>query len=303
MRRRLVAVGVLVLLLAAVAVGGLMSGGSGTTRHRACPRDGGACARHSRRSSPRTRPSRPGQRPGGRPRCGRRVPEARRRRATRCRPRRCSRRSPTGRRSRGAPRAARATGSRSGRRDAQGLDNEYRDRSVYNAGTPDFSGRIAHVAIDPNCRANGQCTLWIANANGGVWRTNNALDASPKWQYVSNGFEHNNTASIELDPNDKQGRTLYVGTGEPNACGSGCEAGVGIYYSKNAGNTWVGPLGRDELQQPGRRLDRGQARRLEDDLRRLGPRGPRRLERLLRRRGRAHPGCPALRALPLDERR
>ena len=60
---------------------------------------------------------------------------------------------------------------------AQGLDNQYRDRSVYNAGTPDFSGRIAHVAIDPNCSENGQCTLWIANANGGVWRTNNALDA------------------------------------------------------------------------------------------------------------------------------
>ena len=146
----------------------------------------------------------------------------------------------------------RASGGKSdwkplGPTDAQGLDNEYRDRGVYNAGTPDFSGRIAHVAIDPNCRENGQCTLWIANANGGVWRTNEALDASPKWQYVSSGFEHNNTASIELDPNDKQGRSLYVGTGEPNACGSGCEAGVGIYYSKNAGNSWVGPLGRESF--------------------------------------------------------
>jgi len=143
----------------------------------------------------------------------------------------------------------RATGGKSdwkplGPSDALGLDVEFRDRSVYNAGTESFSGRIAHAAIDPNCNANGQCTLWIANANGGVWRTNNALDASPKWEYVSNGFEHNNTASIELDPNDKQARSLYVGTGEPNACGSGCEAGVGIYYSKNAGNTWVGPLGR-----------------------------------------------------------
>jgi hypothetical protein len=130
---------------------------------------------------------------------------------------------------------------------AKGLFNPYRDRSVYNAGTPDFSGRIAHVAIDPNCRANGQCTLWIANANGGIWRTNNALDDSPSWQYVSNGFEHNNTASIELDPNDKQGRALWVGTGEPNACGSGCEAGVGLYFSTNAGNSWVGPIGREQF--------------------------------------------------------
>ena len=146
----------------------------------------------------------------------------------------------------------RATGGKSdwrplGPTSALALPNELRDRSVYNSATPDFSGRIAHVAIDPDCRPNGQCTLWIANANGGVWRTNNALDASPRWQYVSNGFEHNNTASIALDPNDKQNRTLFVGTGEPNACGSGCEAGVGIYKSTNAGNTWVGPLGRESF--------------------------------------------------------
>src|SRR6185503_18929560 len=32
---------------------------------------------------------------------------------------------------------------------AKSLPNPYRDRAVYNAGTPDFSGRIAHVAIDP----------------------------------------------------------------------------------------------------------------------------------------------------------
>ena len=146
----------------------------------------------------------------------------------------------------------RASGGKSdwkplGPTDGQGLPNQFRDRSDDTAGTPNYSGRIAHVAIDPNCRENGQCTLWIANANGGVWRTNNALDASPKWQFVSAGFDHQNTASIALDPNDKQGRSLYVGTGEPNACGSGCEAGVGIYYSTNAGNTWVGPLGRESF--------------------------------------------------------
>src|SRR4051795_7928117 len=31
------------------------------------------------------------------------------------------------------------------------LPNPYRDRSVYTAATQDFSGRIAHVAIDPKC--------------------------------------------------------------------------------------------------------------------------------------------------------
>ena len=64
---------------------------------------------------------------------------------------------------------------------------------------------------------------------------------------MSAGFEHNNVASIELDPNDKQSRDLWVGTGEPNACGSGCEAGVGLYFSKNGGNSWTGPYGRESF--------------------------------------------------------
>jgi len=136
---------------------------------------------------------------------------------------------------------------------AKGLPNQYRDRDVYNAGTPDFSGRIAHTVIDPNCRDagndddddnGGRCRLWIANANGGVWRTNNALARTPSWRYLSDGFEHNNVASLELDPNDKRSSTIYAGTGEPNACGSGCEAGVGIYKSTNGGNRWTGPFGQ-----------------------------------------------------------
>ena len=92
------------------------------------------------------------------------------------------------------------------------------------------------------------CTLWIANANGGVWRTNNALDATPE---VAVRLERLRAQQHRLDrarPERQAGRaTLYVGTGEPNACGSGCEAGVGIYYSKNAGNTWIGPLGRESF--------------------------------------------------------
>jgi hypothetical protein len=135
---------------------------------------------------------------------------------------------------------------------ARGLPNAFRDRSVYNAGTPDFSGRIAHAAIDPNCggankgggRGRSDCRLWIANANGGVWMTRDALRDDPEWEYVSESFEHNNTASIELDPNDDRANTLWVGTGEPNACGSGCEAGVGLYKSTNGGRNWHGPFGR-----------------------------------------------------------
>ena len=70
-----------------------------------------------------------------------------------------------------------------------------------------------------------------------------ANNEGPRWEYLSGGFAGNNVASLALDPNDAAVNTIWAGTGEPNACGSGCEAGVGIYMSTNGGRTWKGPIG------------------------------------------------------------
>ena len=203
----------------------------------------------------------------------------------------------------------------------KGLPNPYRDRAVYNAGTPDFSGRIAHTVIDPGCgRGNDEmgCRLWIANANGGVWRTNNALAQNPQWQYLSEEFEHNSINSLELDPNDGNSNTIWAGTGESNACGSGCEAGVGIYKSTNSGTKWSGPFGQSSGLACGTGSSTATCNAFynravasievkpgdsERDVRRLRPRDSRAHELVLRRRRRAHPGSGALRALPLARRR
>ena len=133
------------------------------------------------------------------------------------------------------------------------LTNVFRDRTVYTTGTENFGGRTVHAVISPDCKpAPGDCTLWIAASNGGVWRTDNALAADnpatpeyegPSWEFVSATFEQQNTSSLELDPNDH--KTLWAGTGEPNACGSGCEVGVGVYQSKDGRKGWRGPLGAD----------------------------------------------------------
>jgi hypothetical protein len=103
------------------------------------------------------------------------------------------------------------------------------------------SGRATSVAIDPNC-APGHCRLWVFAAGGGVWRTKNALDGEPSWQFLSGSFGINSGSSIVLDPNDPTGDTLYVGTGEANASGDSA-AGVGLYKSTDGGDTWAGPLG------------------------------------------------------------
>ena len=137
------------------------------------------------------------------------------------------------------------------------LTNLFRDRTVYTAGTENFSGRVGHGVMAPDCQPPpAACTMWIGATNGGVWRTNNALAVDnpatpeyegPTWEFISGTFENQSVAALELDPNDN--KTLWAGTGEPNACGSGCEVGVGVYRSTDArkGMGWEGPLGSREF--------------------------------------------------------
>lgn len=111
-------------------------------------------------------------------------------------------------------------------------------------------GRTTSLALSSHCR-NDRCTLWVGPAGGGIWRTRNALDDQPRWDYLSEKFEINSVGSIAMDPNDPDGDTLWVGTGEANACGSGCEAGVGLYMSTNGGDSWKGPIGQSVFNARG----------------------------------------------------
>jgi hypothetical protein len=120
--------------------------------------------------------------------------------------------------------------------------NPFRNRYVYVPNEYVAAGRTSHSVIDPNC-GPASCRYWIANAGGGIWRTDNVLAPQPKWEYLSDEFQHNNTAALELDPNDPTSNVLYAGTGEPNTCRSGCIAGAGFYRSKDGGKHWSGPLG------------------------------------------------------------
>jgi hypothetical protein len=128
--------------------------------------------------------------------------------------------------------------------------NPFRNRYVYVPNEYVAAGRTSHSVIDPNC-GPASCRYWIANAGGGIWRTENAFAAEPKWEFLSAGFQHNNTAALELDPNDPTSNVLYAGTGEPNTCRSGCIAGVGLYKSKDGGKHWSGPIGAEHFSGRG----------------------------------------------------
>ena len=129
------------------------------------------------------------------------------------------------------------------------------------------------------------------------------LAPEPAWSSVSHTFEHNNVAALALDPNDPASNTLWAGTGEPNACGSGCTAGVGLYSTTNGGKSWKGPDRRRAVRRPRRRSIAVQPGNSHVDLRGLRPRRPRRVEHLLRRRRRAHSGRAALRPVSVAGRR
>src|SRR5437764_414226 len=104
------------------------------------------------------------------------------------------------------------------------------------------SGRITAIAID---RASGCtaafCRTWIAAAGGGIWRTTNALAATPSWTFLGNpGPSNNGVPSNAIGALTYDGviGVLYVGTGEPNASADS-EAGMGIYKSLDGGDTWA----------------------------------------------------------------
>jgi hypothetical protein len=108
--------------------------------------------------------------------------------------------------------------------------------ATYTGRATDNSGRVTALAISPRCEKN-DCTLLVGAAGGGIWRTDDALDASPDWQSVNDGIPSNAIGSLIFDPTDASGRTLYAGTGEPNGS-SDSEAGVGLFRSTDGGRSW-----------------------------------------------------------------
>jgi hypothetical protein len=101
-----------------------------------------------------------------------------------------------------------------------------------------WSGRETALAISPKCNEH-RCRLYVAAAGGGIWMTHNALSKHPAWQQISDGeIPTTSIGSMLIDPTDPSGRTIYVGTGEPNGS-SDSEAGLGLYKSTDAGRHWA----------------------------------------------------------------
>jgi hypothetical protein len=109
------------------------------------------------------------------------------------------------------------------------------------------SGRVTAMALSPSCTGD-RCLLYLGAAGGGVWVSDKALKSdAPNWHFASSSFATNAIGSLLLDPSDPTGKTVYAGTGEPNASGDS-EAGMGIYKTTDAGGTWTLVPGSDAFQ-------------------------------------------------------
>ncbi len=102
-------------------------------------------------------------------------------------------------------------------------------------GRPAVSGRVAGLAIAP-----GGNRIYVASANGGVWRSD---DAGLSWLSTMESFDLNPLqaasdtlacGAIAIDPSHPD--RVYVGTGEGN---NGVYFGVGPIRSDDGGTNWV----------------------------------------------------------------
>jgi photosystem II stability/assembly factor-like uncharacterized protein len=100
---------------------------------------------------------------------------------------------------------------------------------VRSIGPANMSGRITDVAV----AASDPKTIFVATANGGVWKT---MDGGERWEPVFDDQDTLAIGAVAVAPSNPM--VVYVGTGEPNPRNS-VSWGKGIYRSRDGGQTWT----------------------------------------------------------------
>jgi hypothetical protein len=110
--------------------------------------------------------------------------------------------------------------------------------------------RSAQVNVPPNNEVCGAIQalaphptnaniLYVGAVNGGVWRTGNALAASPTWTPQTDALPSQSIGALAFDPTDATHQTLVAGLGRWSNFAQRGDDEVGIYRTTNGGTTWT----------------------------------------------------------------
>ncbi|HZJ13811.1 MAG TPA: choice-of-anchor Q domain-containing protein, partial [Chthoniobacteraceae bacterium] len=90
-------------------------------------------------------------------------------------------------------------------------------------------------------------TMYIGTANGGVWKTTNALATNPRWVPLTDNELSQSIGGLAIDPNDGTGNTVVAGFGRRSSFGGTGGAQRGLLRSTDGGATWT-RIGETALQ-------------------------------------------------------
>ena len=107
-------------------------------------------------------------------------------------------------------------------------------------------GAIEAIAVDPG-NAN---RVFVATVNGGIWRTEDALDASPSWVPLTDQLPSLSMGDIEFSPLDPTNKTLFAGVGHFSSDGGDGGPLAGVYETTDGGDDWT-QLGQSTFQTLG----------------------------------------------------
>ncbi|MGH9467302.1 MAG: hypothetical protein ACRD1Y_08095 [Terriglobales bacterium] len=97
------------------------------------------------------------------------------------------------------------------------------------------SGRVTAIAIDGSDPTGN--TIYVGAAFGGIWKSTNALSASPTFTPLDDGVPTLSVGAIAVDDSTSPS-TILVGTGEPNST-LDSYYGEGLLLSNDGDKTWT----------------------------------------------------------------
>ncbi|HEV2761468.1 MAG TPA: hypothetical protein VGV38_00640, partial [Pyrinomonadaceae bacterium] len=112
---------------------------------------------------------------------------------------------------------------------------------VENIDEGEVAGAIKAVAVHP---ANSNI-VYVGAVNGGIWMSNNAMAARPRWEPQIDAHSSLSIGALEFDPTDASSRTLVAGTGRFSSMGGEGGLRTGLLRTTDGGATWKAISGNE----------------------------------------------------------